>query len=153
MQYHRYWYSQSKIVTKSILASLLVYVVREPLSRVWYKKICKRPLFTSLFLMIWEKCTVSAWASKGRQDFNFTFFCHFGRPVSLILNFIAQKFGGGRKCRIENLLWLACTKLTILDTGTSNFRRDLVVLHGKPGENRSWLAVGKNNYVPVSVAK
>ena len=45
------------------------------------------------------------------------------------------------------------TKLTIWDTGTSNFRRDLVVLHGKPGENRSWLAVGKNNYVPVSVAK
>ena len=50
---------------------------------------------------------VSAWAGGGRQDFNFTFFCHFARPVSLILNFIAQKVRGGRKCRIENLLWLA----------------------------------------------
>ena len=69
----------------------------------------------SLFLIIWEKYMVTASAGGGRQDFNFTFFCHFARPVSLILNFIAQKIGGGRKCRIENLLWLALLCILVLN--------------------------------------
>ena len=72
--------------------------------QAWDKK---GPLFTSLFLINQEKYMVSAWARGGRQDFNFTIFYHFGRPVSSILNFIAQKVRGGRQCRIENLLWLA----------------------------------------------
>ena len=75
--------------------------------QVWDKKTYKGPLFTSLLVMNHEKYVVSARARGGRQDFYFTFLCHFARPVSLILNFIAQKVRGGRICRIENLLWLA----------------------------------------------
>ena len=75
--------------------------------QVWDKNNLQRTSFTSLFLINQEKYKVSALARGGRQDFNFTFFCHIARPVSLILNFIAQKVRGGRKCRIENLLWLA----------------------------------------------
>ena len=68
------------------------------------KKFIHNTSCTSLFLITPEKYMVTASAGGGRQDFNFTFFCHFAWPVSLILNFIAEKFGGGRKCRIENLL-------------------------------------------------
>ena len=64
----------------------------------------QRTSFTSLFLMNQEKYMVSACARGGRHDFNFTFFCNFAWPVFLILNFIAQKIRGGRKCSIENLL-------------------------------------------------
>ena len=40
---------------------------------------------------------MSAWARGGRQDFNFTFFCQFARPISLISNFSAQKIRGGEE--------------------------------------------------------
>ena len=43
----------------------------------------------------------SALARGGRQEFNFMFFCHFDRPVSLILNFIAQKLGEGGNAELE----------------------------------------------------
>ena len=36
-----------------------------------------------------------------RQDFNFSFFCHFAWPVSLILTFNAQKKGKGGNAELK----------------------------------------------------
>ena len=59
--------------------------------QVWDKKNnVKRTSFYHFILDKQRKYMASAWERGGRQDFNFTFFPPF-RPVSLILNFNAQK--------------------------------------------------------------
>ena len=59
------------------------------------KQLTKDPFLSSLFMINGDKYMVSlsAWVRGGRHDFNFTPFCHFARPVYLILNFIAQRIG------------------------------------------------------------
>ena len=59
---------------------------------------------TSIYLFVLDDLGKNVWCQlepdEGGRILILSFFCHFGRPVSSILNFIAQKLRGGRKCRI-----------------------------------------------------
>ena len=72
------------------------------------------PFFTSFFLIKkrYKRCMLEL--EKGGRILIIASFCHFSWPVSLILNFIAQKIRGGRKCRVDNLLWLALVIMNII---------------------------------------
>ena len=76
--------------------------------QVWDVKTLQR---TYIYLFAFDK--LRKIYGGGMQDFNFTFFCYFAQPFSLILHFITLKFSGGRKCRIENFLWLALLETQI----------------------------------------
>ena len=123
------------------------------------KTICKGALFNSLFLINQEKFMVSAWARGGRQNFNFTFFCHFDWPVSLILIFIVQKIGEGGNAELKiycdwpyhnhyicTFHYLKLSPCTVY-TGLPQTLRELIENHPLDTEDVKLLSLHSDQYI------
>ena len=99
------------VINKSRLWNAIDYWCYRAIIKCEIKNAYKGPLSTPLFLMNPDKYVVWAWATGGRRDFNFNFFCHFTRPVAVILNFIAQKNWGRQEMRNWNFIVIGLNRI------------------------------------------